>query len=405
MPASSSTPLAPGRLLLRDASRMGATALQPHLEAKFENLVTAAVADATGHLPRSSHKLLHGPRFRDNLADALQWAEAELQVSSEWLQWTKDPRADRATRELRHVRVALQQAREESTDRRRTQSLDPTRHTAHTDSAAIARLWLHRAMPDRFHTLLAQEYAAQNLEPIEPRTQPTDIFEAIEAGCARGYLLAATAPALNDLLDKAPADFRTLVANDARRQDHRTVQLRHPLALRRWRHALDELAEITAPLARASSPTVLGPLTADLDALPKQAAYGILNARRFLVALQQRTTECTRTAAQYAQTSTEREQADPANTVHHQLHDQAQQHLGDEHPAAYHHIRNRLRPHETAPGRIDPDALNSEDREALMHQVLTELHTAAVPGADRRTAIRRHRPLTGSPLPQQLAAR
>ncbi|WP_051852054.1 hypothetical protein [Streptomyces sp. NRRL F-5650] len=218
------------------------------------------------------------------------------------------------------------------------------------------------------------------------------MFDAIERGASEGYLFATMTPAVHDLLVKSPLAFRNTVAADAREQDQRNVELRHPLLVRRWRIALDELAEMTAPLAGATSATVLGPLTTDLDAMPRQAAFAVLNARRFLVAVHQRTAENTRVARQYAQTITQREQDEPEHAAHRRVFDQALNRLADEHPAAYDHVRHRLRPFETSPGRLDASVLNADQRGALKRRVLAELtplpasatpHLSAAPAAPR----------------------
>ncbi|MEV5979613.1 hypothetical protein [Streptomyces sp. NPDC052114] len=207
-------------------------------------------------------------------------------------------------------------------------------------------------------------------------------------------------PAIRDLLAKSPLAFRNTVAADAREQDERNIELRHPLLLRRWRTALDELAELTAPLAGATSTTVLGPLTTDLDTMPRQAAFAVLNARRFLVAVHQRTAENTRVARQYAQTITQREQDEPEHAAHRRLFDQALHRLADEQSAAYDHIRHRLRPFETSPGLLDVSVLNADQRGTLKRHVLAELTpprpaptashlaTAAAPPRPAATALR-----------------
>lgn len=197
------------------------------------------------------------------------------------------------------------------------------------------------------------------------------------------------------MLTKSPLAFRNTVAADTREQDERTIELRHPLLLRRWRTALDELAEMTAPLAGATSAAVLGPLTTDLDAMPRQAAFAVLNARRFLVAVHQRTAENTRVARQYAQTITQRE---PDHAEHRRVFDQALHRLADEHPADYDHIRHRQRPFETSPGRLDVSILNADQRGALKHQVLAELAPSPAP-PHLSTAVAPPRPATPTARP------
>ncbi|PKV84279.1 hypothetical protein [Streptomyces sp. TLI_146] len=374
MPQPSRTPSPERRSLrLNDLANMGAAQLQPLLQDSFRNLVTAAIADATGHLPRSSRKLLHGPHFRDDLVDALRFAEGEIQVSAERMTWIGDPRAGRTGRQLQQIRTALAQARAEEADRRRTNHRASAGHQVDTNPDATARRWLRSAFPDRFEQLLAQEYATAQLEPRPERPGPADVFDAVEWGAGEGYLFATMTPAVHALLAQSPLAFRNTVAADAREQDERNVELRHPLLLRRWRTALDELAQMTAPLAGATSPTLLGPLTTDLDTLPRQAAFAVLNARRFLVAVHQRTAENTRVARQYAQTITQREQDEPEHAAHHGVFERALHCLADEQPDAYDHIRHRLRPFETTPGQLDTSVLNADQRGALKRHILAEL--------------------------------
>ncbi len=230
MPQPTTTPSSePRSLRLNDVAHMGAAKLQPLLQDSFRNLVTSAIADATGHLPRSSRKLLHGPHFCDDLVDALRWAEGEMKVACERMTWTKDPRAERTGRQLQQIRTALAQARAEEADRRRTEHRASAGHRVDSDPAPTARLWLRSAFPGRFEQLLAQEYATAQLEPRTERPGPADVFDAIEWGASEGYLFATMTPAVHDLLAKSPVAFRNTVAADAREQDERNVELRHPL--------------------------------------------------------------------------------------------------------------------------------------------------------------------------------
>jgi hypothetical protein len=217
-------------------------------------------------------------------------------------------------------------------------------------------------------------HAEHHLPHHRPQPAARDVFDAIEAGCADGYLYADKTPEVERMLAMGPAAFRRTVAKDAARdQERRVTELRHPLVLRRWKTALDELAQMTAPLARASSITALGPLPVDLDSLPAESAFAVLNARRFFVALQQRSTDCARTAREAAHTITRREDDEPEQAARRHAFERALRQLADERPEAYTHIRHRLRRHETSPGRLDEAALTATARGELKRQVLAEL--------------------------------
>lgn len=72
------------------------------------------------------------------------------------------------------------------------------------------------------------------------------------------------------------------------------------------------------------------------------------------------------------------EQDEPDHAAHRRVFGQALHRLADEHSAGYDHIRHRLRPFETSPGRLDVSVLNADQRGALKRRVLAELATALV---------------------------
>ncbi|MFD0373696.1 hypothetical protein [Streptomyces sp. NPDC127112] len=360
------------RLRLREVADLDDTAFSDYLQDRFDHLVTAAIADAAGYLRPAQHDLLHAPGRLHDLRDALTFAEGDLQVAVERMTYHRDPRAARTSRQLRQVRTALHQVHRESAALRRAENRarDAAAGTASTDTVTTARGWLAHAYPARFTQLLAQAQAAAGL-PVRPLAK--DIFDTIEEGWADSHLTAPSTPGLEQLLARGVVAFRSAVADDARDQNDRDPALRHPLLQRRWNTALDELATLTVPVARASSPSALGALPSDFSHLPEPDAFKILNARRFLVAIWQRRAEHTRLIHQYAGTVTDWRRAAPDHDLRSQALDAALDRLVAEHPAAAARILARLRPHATADGRLEEDVFTPALRAQAKREVLADL--------------------------------
>ncbi|MFB6517359.1 hypothetical protein [Streptomyces sp. NPDC056401] len=374
------------RLRLREVADLDDTAFSDYLQDRFDHLVTAAIADAAGYLRPAQHDLLHAPGRLHALRDALTFAEGDLQVAVERMTYRRDPRAARTSRQLRQVRTALHQVHREAAALRRAESRtrDAAEGTASTDTVTTARGWLAHAYPARFTQVLAQAQAAAGL-PARPLAK--DIFDTIEEGWADGHLTAPSTPGVEQLLARGVVAFRSAVADDARDQNDRDPALRHPLLQRRWNTALEELATLTVPLARASSPSALGALPGDFFHLPEQDAFKILNARRFLVAIWQRRAEHTRLIHQYAGTVTDRRRAAPDHDLRFQALDAALDRLVAEHPAAAARILARLRPYAAADGRLEEDVFTPALRAQAKREVLADLAAIRRPDVVLPSAI------------------
>ncbi|MET9958177.1 hypothetical protein ABZ128_03665 [Streptomyces sp. NPDC006326] len=396
MTATSDTPQHQHRRLrLREVADLDDTAFSDYLQDRFDNLVTAAIADAASYLRPAQHDLLHAPDRLHDLRDALTFAEGDLQVAVERMTYRRDPRAARTTRQLRQVRTARHQVHRETADLRRAE--DRTREAAavtpSTDTVTTARGWLAHAYPARFAQLLAQAHVAAGL-PARPLAK--DIFDTIEEGWADGHLTAPITPGVEHLLAKGVVAVRSTVADDARDQNNRDPALRHPLLQRRWNTALEELVSLTVPVARASSPSALGALPRDFSGLPEQDAFKILNARRFLVAIWQRRAEHTRLVHQYAGTVTERRRAAPDHDLRSQALDETLDRLVAEHPAAAARILARLRPYATADGRLEEDVFTPALRAQAKREVLADLAAIRRPDVVLPSAIAPRRGLAAT---------
>ncbi|MGW4972958.1 hypothetical protein ACWEP3_23890, partial [Streptomyces albidoflavus] len=301
-------------LRLRDVARLPAEVLVKRFEEDFGNLVTAAVADATRRLPAPVRRLLDGLEWHLDWADALVWAEGELQVSAERMTLLGDPRLRRVEGQLRQVRVRLHEARCVAADYRR-QDRERLEQGRLLTARATALSWLGKALPEEYAALFAARVAELGIPPLRRHTASRDVFDSIEQAVAQGRLRVTAGPEVTALLELPDDTFRAAVADDVREQNARNVLLRHPLVLRRWHAGLARLCELTVGPARASSATALGRLPVDLAGLPRQEAMQIINARRFFCAVQQRRLDCDRTVRGLMAEIVRRERADPVNTA------------------------------------------------------------------------------------------
>ncbi|MGW4372431.1 hypothetical protein ACWEJ7_02035 [Streptomyces albidoflavus] len=359
-------------LRLRDVARLPAEVLVKRFEEDFGNLVTAAVADATRRLPAPVRRLLDGLEWHLDWADALVWAEGELQVSAERMTLLGDPRLRRVEGQLRQVRVRLHEARCVAADYRR-QDRERLEQGRLLTARATALSWLSKARPEEYAALFAARVAELGIPPLRRHTASRDVFDSIEQAVAQGRLQVTAGPEVRALLELPDDTFRAAVADDVREQNARNVLLRHPLVLRRWHAGLARLCELTVGPARASSATALGRLPVDLAELPRQEAMQIINARRFFCAVQQRRLDCDRTVRALMAEIVRRERADPVNTARREAGAHARLRLAEAHPEAYARIREELRAYESEPGHLDPARLTSDARGALKARLLAEL--------------------------------
>ncbi|MEU9939059.1 hypothetical protein [Streptomyces lavendulae] len=387
------------RLRLREVATLDDEAFAHYLQERFEHLVTAAIADAGGHLRPAQHDLLHAPARLHQLRDALTFAEGDLQVAAERMTYRQDPRASRTARQLRQVRTARHQVHRETAALRRSE--ERTREaekTPSTDTSTTARGWLSQAYPVRFAQLLAQAQATAGL-PARPLAK--DVFDTIEEGWADAHLPAPRTPEVDRLLVMGVVTFRGVVADDARNQNDRDPALRHPLLQRHWNTALEELIGLTVPVARASSSSALGSLPDGFADLPEPDAFKILNARRFLVAAWQRRAEHNRLIRQYAITVTDRRRTAPDRDLRIQALDTALDRLVAEQPAATARILARLRPYATADGSLEPDTFTPALRAQAKREVLADLAAIRRPDLAMPSAVL---PRTALATPTALAA-
>lgn len=362
------------RLRLSDVEHLPTDALEPLITSTFDNLVTVAIAEATnGFIPQRTRRLLRKAEWRLDWQDALLCACGELQVAVERMRYTRDPRLEATEHRLRRVRIRRHEAGVLAKKLRRNDFNNSAERKSGKNSHLTAMGWLRQAFPAEYADLLQQERARRNLgdEPQEPSFR--NVHEQIAYACARGQLKAPRTPEVEALLVAGDIAVRDAAADDAKDQEERNTALRHPLMLGRWENALRELGFMTAERALAESPHGLGTLPDDFYALPQEEAVAVLNARRFLAAIQQRRLEYKRYVRQITQALRERERDSPHVIAAAEVKVMASQLLVERHASAYAFIRAELRPHEEYDGFLPRSLVNSPQRTEIKRRVLAAL--------------------------------
>ncbi|MGP4115253.1 hypothetical protein ACTWP5_30700 [Streptomyces sp. 4N509B] len=362
------------KLRLVDVEHIPTDRLLPLITDSFDNLVTVAIAEATnGYIPQRTRRLLRKAEWRLDWQDALICACGELQVAAERMRYLGDPRLDATEHRLRRVRLRRNEASVLAKKLRRNDFNNSRERKSGTSAHLTAQGWLRTAFPDEYAELVRKERARRCLgdEPREPSFR--DVHEQIEYACAHGQIVAPRNPHVDALLSADDTAVRLAAANDAKDQEERNTALRHPLLLGRWENALRELGEMAAERAQAETPHALGTLPDEFYSLPRDRAIGVLNARRFLAAIQQRRLEYKRYLRQITQTLRERARQNPHVIALAEAKATASQQLVERHPEEYAFIRAELRPHEEHDGFLPMALATSPQRAEIKRHVLTAL--------------------------------
>ncbi|MEU9962341.1 hypothetical protein [Streptomyces sp. NPDC050982] len=159
------------RLRVADVARIPEDRLIRLITDSFDNLVTVALADATnGFVPQRTRRLLRKAEWRLDWQDALLCAGGELQVATERMRYTDDPRLDATENRLRQVRHRGNEASLPAKKLRRNDFNNSTERKIGTNSHLTAQVWLRTAFPDEYADLLRHERARLSLDetPEEP---------------------------------------------------------------------------------------------------------------------------------------------------------------------------------------------------------------------------------------------
>jgi hypothetical protein len=364
------------RLSIGDVERIPTDDLVPLITDSFDNLVTVAIADATsGYIPQRTRRLLRKVEWRQDWQDALACAAGELQVATERMRYTRDERLEATEHRLRRVRARAHEAAILVKKHRMATTRREPDVRRQTSSHSTALTWLCHAFPEEARELLRAERARRGLSVEEGADSPVfkDVHDEITYACAHGMLVAPRSGRVDHLLHADEATVRIAAADDAKEQQDRDTALRHPLMLKRWENALRELGQMTAGPALAESPHGLGSLPDDFFALPLPEGLRVLNARRFLAALQQRRREYKWYVRQITETLRERAQADPHVAAGKEARLEAAELMGARHPAEYAYIRCRLRPHEVFDGKLPAALISTPARSQIKQSVLAAL--------------------------------
>ncbi|MFF4603088.1 hypothetical protein ACFY12_10090 [Streptomyces sp. NPDC001339] len=362
------------RLRLSDVERIPTDRLAELITESFDTLVTVAIAEATnGYIPQRTRRLLRKAEWRLDWQDALLCACGELQVAVERMRYTGDPRLEATEHRLRRVRHRRHEAGILVKKLRRNDFNRSAERRSGTNSRLTAQGWLRVAFPDEYADLLRQERVRRNLDDAPEEPCFSNVHEHITYACACGQITAPRTPEVEDLLAASGIAVRHAAADDAKNQEERNMALRHPLLLGRWENALRELGYMVVEQACAATPHGLGTLPDDFYALPQERAISVLNARRFLAAIQQRRLEYKRYVRQITQALRERERESPYVIASAEAKATASQFLSESRAAEYAYIRAELRPHEEYDGSLPRSLANSPQRAELKRRVLAAL--------------------------------
>ncbi|MBB5938353.1 hypothetical protein [Streptomyces zagrosensis] len=241
------------------------------------------------------------------------------------------------------------------------------------NSHRTAQSWFGQAFLDEHTDLIQQERARRHLGDAPGMPAFRDVHEQLTYAFTHGLITAPPTAEVQALLAAGDLAVRDAVAEDAKEQDDRSMALRHPLLLGRWENALRDLGHQVTEQAWVKSPHGLGTLPDDFYALPRAQAMDVLNARRFLAAIQQRRTEYKRCIRQLTLALRERELNDPRTLAFAKAKEAANQSLSDAHPAEYAFIRSVLRPHEVRDGYLPGELVGNDQRAQIKRDVLTAL--------------------------------
>lgn len=362
------------RLRLAEVEHIPTDQLVSLITDRFDNLVTVALAEATnGFVPQRTRRLLRKAEWREDWQDALFCAAGELQVATERMRYTNDPRLEITEHRLRRVRVRGNEASVLVKKLRRNDFHNSVERKNGTNSHVTAQGWLRNAFPDEYAELLRRERVRLNVDEEYEEPSFSDVYDQIAYAVAHGRIVAPRSGEVEVLLAAADTAVRLAAADDAKDQEERNMALRHPLMLGRWENALRELGGSTAERARAETPHALGSLPDDFYGLPPAEANGVLNARRFLAAVQQRRLECKRCVRQINQVLRERARESPHAIAGAEAKAAAGRLLVEGHPSEYAFIRAELRPHEERDGFLPMSLVSSRQRAEIKRRVLAAL--------------------------------
>ena len=351
------------QLLAMDEEKLKAAVLRD-----FNSLVAIAIADATNlTTPPHVRRFLRTEEWCRRWLDAIKCAEGSLACDLERMRFLGDERASRTEERLRGVRIRKVEAGK-LLSRFRSQRDDSSQEVERT-----ALMWLRQALPVDFERHMAAVIAMGPTQPPqgEDATKKASDGELAAEAWRRGLIREPVTDSLRELLKLDDEAFADAVATDARHQNGRNHDLRHPFALSRWRDAIVELLEVTVPLAAAQNPLVLGPLKVDLWELPEERARKILNARRFFAGLLQRRAECELLIGDLRDLLGNAEPT-AAAAWWGAARSSAMRLLAEEQPAVIDFIRNTLRQYSMPDDdtHLDPALLPSSERGQLKRRVL-----------------------------------
>lgn len=308
----------------------------------FSAMATIATADALHGVRPDTRRWLRSREGHLLWLDALHAAEADHLVRAEAARYHRSPHAPALRCALDHIRLALREADAVRARHEREEREASREYQNQRDPHYVARAWLaqhhHTEYDTRLRRLTVAAGLPRHLTP--PRHDPHD---EIEYACHAGILAAPLTTTVRTLIGGPYRGICHATARDARDQ-HRTHALRHPLALRRWHTALDDLLRHTKDHALAPSIHALGDVgVRTLRRLGDDRAEHVLAARSFFAVVRQRHIE--HHHARRALTRVIRERRHQRDRPWYDARDRARHEIAHHHPEQYRFIVRQLLAH------------------------------------------------------------
>lgn len=286
----------PSYLPLGTIRSMPYAELERWWEVDFNALTSTAVAEATGPVHPTVTAALMSEDWLESWADALYAAYGGLASSVERMTFEQDRRLTKTQTNATLVQVRMGEVNTKVRAGKREQGwtmLPANQKDARGRSLSL--LAGHHA--DEALMLADSEIARRGLTPNHPFYGPgyENKFDAIEDAVRRGMLQTPMTSELEKLLRMPSPALTSIVARDVTSQDERCVELRHPMMLRHWRQALEQLRDRHCELAGVEPSFMVNLPKVDMQKLwsmDRKEAGRLLSRRRFVRAIAQRYREC-----------------------------------------------------------------------------------------------------------------
>jgi hypothetical protein len=282
--------------------------LPAHWRSKYEALATTVMSEASGTLDPEVRDILRSDEWLYEWNDALVFSRAQMETAIERMHCTgESDRMNRARRRLDEICARLGDTDYYIKTKEKEEALqDPV--MAHTFiTSKVAASYLSIFHQEEFEKIAADIRARTGLPDKPPfwGDPAADKVDQIERAARYNLIGPPIGPRAEQLLEMSDFYLNRTVSEDARNQDNREKDLRHPLLLNDWMASLHDVVHQTGPTAGAIPDTMhLAPLDYPrLHRMTETDVRNILRARRFFRGLQQRINEWNRLVNRVSRTA------------------------------------------------------------------------------------------------------